>query len=519
MHDGNGKAAPQRLHRGRNFGAPVLWLLGLIPLLARMLQAKVNPARSFQCCYCAFIAVSLCWNHLEGHRSFYRWFSSSKIEPSQRRGLGHAGERIYGLLPAPKLSPLQHDAAFGVFFFSLLGSCLAPSPRLCLGVAFLCWFFYYSQIFCATKAGGHGSTLIPGTLLMMALSPTIEDTYIWKDSVEAWWALDFIKLQVAATYCGSGLCKIAGSLYFQQFWGNGTTLQAYTFDAMWSRPGGEFTWQLQAIAVQCPRTLVLAGTLSLLFEVCFPLALTSQELGTAFACAALAFHTGVYFLQGFDFLSQWCPVVLLFALPNASWQMTKASLRFGATSLGGLDLGLSLGFLYTACSMLVSLTMVDVWYGEVPPWSCCPMFLVPRNVFAPKMPRWWSMTGVPEQREAGFMDPLIYSPANAKHYLPKEDLPKFPYKILQFGCLSQVPKELQKFVRPECLQHEGPMLLFANFPVPKELKDSLERMVHLSLRSSPKDAWDSKKLREIVDLQRLCRLQFERADRPSKKPE
>eukprot|EP00439_Symbiodinium_sp_Y106_P041884 s4734_g5.t1 len=499
MHDGNGKAAPQRLHRGRNFGAPVLWLLGLVPLLARMLQAKVNPARSFQCCYCAFIAVSLCWNHLEGHRSFYRWFSSSKIEPSQRRGLGHAGERIYGLLPAPKLSPLQHDAAFGAFFFSLLGSCLAPSPRLCLGVAFLCWFFYYSQIFCATKAGGHGSTLIPGTLLMMALSPTIEDTYIWKDSVEAWWALDFIKLQVAATYCGSGLCKIAGSLYFQQFWGNGTTLQAYTFDAMWSRPGGEFTWQLQAIAVQCPRTLVLAGTLSLLFEVCFPLALTSQELGTAFACAALAFHTGVYFLQGFDFLSQWCPVVLLFALPNASWQMTWASLRFGATSLGGLDLGLSLGFLYTACSMFVSLTMVDVWYGE--------------------MPRWWSMTGVPEQREAGFMDPLIYSPANAKHYLPKEDLPKFPYKILQFGCLSQVPKELQKFVRPECLQHEGPMLLFANFPVPKELKDSLERMVHLSLRSSPKDAWDSKKLQEIVDLQRLCRLQFERADRPSKKPE
>ena len=28
---------------------------------------------------------------------------------------------------------------------------------------------------------------------------------------------------------------------------------------------------------------------------------------------------------------------------------------------------------YTLASLFVSLTMVDVWYGEVPPWSCCPM--------------------------------------------------------------------------------------------------------------------------------------------------
>ena len=37
---------------------------------------------------------------------------------------------------------------------------------------------------------------------------------------------------------------------------------------------------------------VLAGTLSLLFEVFFPLALTSQTAGVAFAFAALGFHTG-----------------------------------------------------------------------------------------------------------------------------------------------------------------------------------------------------------------------------------
>ena len=250
-----------RVHRGRNFGAPVLWFLGLValvPVLTKMLRAGVNPARSFQCCYCAFIAVSLGWNHLEGHRSFYRWFYSSQIQPSQRRGLGHAGERIYGFLPAPWLSPSQHDMACALLCLSLLASCASLAPRGCLGVAFVSWFLYYSQIFCATKAGGHGSTLIPGTLLMLVLSPSIDDI----DAGARWdeadgWALEFIKLQVAATYCGSGLCKLAGSVYFRQFWGNGTTLQAYTFDAMWSRPGGEFTWLLQAIAVQSPRALAI----------------------------------------------------------------------------------------------------------------------------------------------------------------------------------------------------------------------------------------------------------------------
>ena len=54
---------------------------------------------------------------------------------------------------------------------------------------------------------------------------------------------------------------------------------------------------------------------------------------------------GVYFLQGFDFLSQWCPVILLFILPGASLQRTWASLQQGAEGIGSLDLGISLGFL------------------------------------------------------------------------------------------------------------------------------------------------------------------------------
>ena len=53
--------------------------------------------------------------------------------------------------------------------------------------------------------------------------------------------------------------------------------------------------------------------------------------------------------------------------------------------------------------------------------------------------------------------------AQAKHYLPEEDLAKFPYKVLQFGSLSQVPKELQKFARPESRSSYFSNLLQATF--------------------------------------------------------
>jgi len=526
--NGMDEAWEAQLHKGRSFGAPLLWLLALTLLVVQLsgfaektsarLPAFANPAnpvRSFQRYYCAFVAVTLIWNHLEGHRKFYRWFVSSKIKPSHVRGLGHAGVKFYGFIPSPFLTTLQHDLACGILALSLLGSCGPWAPRCCLSVAFVSWFFYYSQLFCATKAGGHGSTLIPGALLMLALSPTVDDAYGQFSRGDAW-ALDFVKLQVAATYCGSGLCKLAGSLHFRQFWGNGTTLQAYTFDAMWSRPGGEFTWMLQAAAVQCPRLLVVAGTLSLFFEICFPFALTSRLAGILFSFAALAFHTGVYFLQGFDFLSQWCPVILLFVVPGpASSQTMWDSLHLGARGTASLDVayfGVGLGFLYTMASLFVSLTMMDVWYGELPPFSCCPMFLVPRNLFAEGMPRWWCMTGVPQQREAGFMDPLIYSPANAKHYLPEEDLMRFPYKVLQFGSLSQVPKDLQSFVRPEYLGHESPILCFSNFQVPSDLHQALTRMVQLSFEYTASDAWNPLALREIIKQQRLCRYYFEKAE-------
>ncbi|CAK8991920.1 unnamed protein product [Durusdinium trenchii] len=345
------------------------------------------------------------------------------------------------------------------------------------------WFFYYSQLFCATKAGGHGTTLVPGTLLMLALSPLNEATREGHDLV---WPVEFIKLQIAAMYCGSGLCKLGGAFAFRRIW-SGTTLQAYTFDSMWSRPGGEITWALQAFAVRSPRLLIPAAVGALFFEVAFPFALTSYSAGLFFTALGLSFHTGIYFLQGFDFLSQWCPVYFLFALhKDASCLALNYIYIYPLNSLSCTIPGSKPLFArYTMISIMVSLVMLDVWYGEVLPWSCCPMFLVPRNLFSQDMPRWWTMTGRPDQRDAGYMDPLMYSPVSTKHYMPEEDLQKYPYKVLQFGSLSQVPKELQKFVLPQYLGHPvDDILCFSNFPITAELREALTEMVPWSAAKS-----------------------------------
>lgn len=505
------------VHKGRNVGQPLLWSI-LISLLCYHLAKNEdvldtsNTSRSFQRYYCAFIGVSMICNHFEGHGKFYRWFYSSGIEPSKKRGLGHAGKKFYGLIEAPFLTPKQHERAGLVMILSLFLSCGPWAPRTFLFIAYFCWFFYYSQLFCATKAGGHGTTLVPGTLLMLALSPLSQARSDGQDLV---WPLELIKLQIAAMYCGSGLCKLGAAFHFRRIW-SGTTLQAYTFDSMWSRPGGEVTWALQAFAVQSPRLLIPAAISALFFEVAFPFAVTSYGAGLFFTFMGLSFHTGIYFLQGFDFLSQWCPVYFLFALhKDASIQSLIMTMEDGFNATLNFEgSGFVLAYLYTIISMMVSLVMLDVWYGEVLPWSCCPMFLVPRNLFSQDMPRWWTMTGRPDQRNAGYMDPLMYSPVSTKHYMPEEDLQKYPYKVLQFGSLSRIPKELRKFVLPEYLGHSvDQVLCFANFPVSAELKAALEEMVRITFAYNEEDAVQNcAALKELVEQQRLCRYYFEKIE-------
>eukprot|EP00434_Breviolum_minutum_P035508 symbB.v1.2.031434.t1/scaffold3648.1/size52728/3 len=92
------------VHKGWNVGQPLLWSILISMLCFHLAKTDEvsdegpNTSRSFQRYYCAFIGISMLCNHVEGHGKFYRWFHASGIEPSKKRGLGHAGKKFYGLI-------------------------------------------------------------------------------------------------------------------------------------------------------------------------------------------------------------------------------------------------------------------------------------------------------------------------------------------------------------------------------------------------------------------------------------
>ena len=59
--------------------------------------------------------------------------------------------------------------------------------------------------------------------------------------------------------------------------------------------------------------------------------------------------------------------------------------------------------------MLTAVTLRDFWLDDVLPFSCCPMFMLPRNIYD-EWPKWWTMCDSPLNgtltRNPGAMEPL-----------------------------------------------------------------------------------------------------------------
>ena len=61
------------------------------------------------------------------------------------------------------------------------------------------------------------------------------------------------------------------------------------------------------------------------------------------------------------------------------------------------------------------MTLRDFWLDDVLPFSCCPMFMLPRNVYD-ELPKMWVMCDSPvngtRTRDAGAMEPIYWNPAS-----------------------------------------------------------------------------------------------------------
>ena len=108
--------------------------------------------------------------------SFYAWFSRSGLEIAKHRGYGQTGCKMFGVIPAPKLSVV----AMALSGVSLLALVLAPiwlptflrAPAL--GMALVAYHLYFSQVYCEAHVGAHVIALIPPALILLALCPALD---------------------------------------------------------------------------------------------------------------------------------------------------------------------------------------------------------------------------------------------------------------------------------------------------------------------------------------------------------
>jgi hypothetical protein len=420
---------------------------------------------------------------------------------AKKRGLGAHPAPLYGFLTPPRLSAPQLRLTGLALIGCLLAACTPMAPRVFLFVAYLLSLCYFPQLYAEVTCSGHSTILIPSLLLLLSCAPSLDHQV--KSRSE--WPLVLIRIYLASGYFASGMCKLLCGARFQRFWGWGPTLQAYVFDGMWSRPtDSAVVRRLQQQLLTRPWLATALASGSVLFETSFILAPTSDLLMVLCGLGGFAFHFGILLLQGLDFVTFWSPALLAFLVGVPSREPWTAVLQGWAHETGFFLPAL----IYTALQVLTALTLRDFWLDDILPFSCCPMFMLPRNPFD-EWPKWWTMTDSPlsgSTRIVGAMEPLYWSPASPIFSMPMTEAAKLPQKVVWFGATRHTPTELRKFLLPECL--ELPFVYFANFELSAPLKAKIQAVVAECASGSstgePERAWDGHSMADVLRMQDEC---------------
>ena len=187
--------------------------------------------------------------------------------------------------------------------------------------------------------------------------------------------------------------------------------------------------------------------------------------------------------------------------------------------------------------MLTALTLRDFWLEDILPFSCCPMFMLPRNPYD-DWPKWWSMTdgkcrdtGVPTCRVAslaachapsprfayaalilswpvaGAMEPLYWAPVSPVFEMTVAEARKLPQRVVWFGSMLNIPVEMARFCKPEF--RNQPLIIQSNFEISAELKGLISRVVAAARDGKPAYAWDSQHISQLLALQDECLRAFD----------
>merc|ERR550519_1770666 len=143
-----------------------------------------------------------------------------------------------------------------------------------------------------------------------------------------------LKLILTTAYCSAGISKLWASIKAGTFWGNGSTLQYYIFEALMinqpssSNGSGMPHWSFgvpspcsysfQKLLFHCPRLCAILSVKSLLFEALAPMILFFPSYGLHFALVGVGFHYGIALFQNIDFVQWWGPFYVIFLFEDAS---------------------------------------------------------------------------------------------------------------------------------------------------------------------------------------------------------
>ena len=318
-----------------------------------------------------------------------------------------------------------------------------------------------------------------------------------------------------------------------------------------------------------PWLLTAIATGAVLFETGFILAPTTDGFSLLFGLSGLLFHFSIKLLQGLDFVTFWAPALLAFVvgipatkpwtqvftamelelgffIPAVTYTMLQVGappeprspppeprspppeLRESREPRASLPCALCapprvavrlprchadvLGARHTP-QVLTALTLRDFWLEDILPFSCCPMFMLPRSPYD-EWPKWWTMTTSPLQastRTTGAMEPLYWSPASPVFDMSLEEARRLPQKVVWFGSTTGCPKEVVPFIKPACIHQ--PFVCFSNFELSAELQTLLRAVVAETANGGPECAWDPARMGKLLALQEDCLRAFDAAVR------
>lgn len=199
----------------------------------------------------------------------------------------------FGFIPVPTLDPHSAIAAGAGFVLFLFLSFLGIRTRICLTLAFVCYFLYFGQLIDYTFVR-RKTNLIPLVLLVLMVSPSINECGLiparrQRDPKMAEeWPLFLVKGLVAVVYLLFGYTKLYKAGMSFAWASGGSSLQAYllTFYLY-----GDMQYALWL--ARHPLFCEIMSWFTLVFEFSFWIILVWPRLTFYFVVAGLFFHSGI----------------------------------------------------------------------------------------------------------------------------------------------------------------------------------------------------------------------------------